>query len=122
MSTVPFLSSVSLKGLATYVTIGVDPGERRSRQKIMIDLTMYGDFLRACQTDSIEYTVDYRHLECRLLRRIQDSKCFLIERLAYLVASVCLEEISVKKVEVEVKKRKLRSTEISSFRLLLNNC
>ncbi len=84
--------------------IGITDSERRDRQDVLINLTIYTDLHKAGKSDRIEDTVDYRALKKRVLALAESSQFFLEEALAEAVAELCLAERGVQQVEVRVEK------------------
>lgn len=84
--------------------LGINENERREKQDVVINVTVYADLSRPGKTDCIEDTVDYRALKKRILAMAEASHFFLEEALADAVASVCLEQEAVNQVEVRVEK------------------
>lgn len=84
--------------------LGVNESERREKQDVVINLTVYTDLRKSGRTDRIEDTVDYRALKKRILAMVENSRYFLEEALAEAVAQLCLEEPEVRRVDVRVEK------------------
>jgi FolB domain-containing protein len=84
--------------------IGINESERREKQDVLINLIIYTDLRRAGKSDRLEDTVDYRGLKKRVLTMAEHSQYFLEEALAEAVAELCLEQQSVRQVEVRVEK------------------
>jgi len=84
--------------------LGINESERREKQDVLINLTIYTDMRKAGKTDRIEDSVDYRALKKRVLAMVESSQYFLEEALADAVAELCLSEPRVLQVEVRVEK------------------
>lgn len=84
--------------------IGVNEDERREKQDVVINLTIFADLQKACLSDRFEDTVDYRALKKRILSAVENSQYFLLEALAQAIADVCLEHPMVHQVQVRVDK------------------
>ncbi len=84
--------------------LGINDGERREKQDVLINLTIYTDLRKAGKSDRIEDTVDYRALKKRVLAMVESSQFFLEEALADAVAELCLATPGVEQVEVRVEK------------------
>ncbi len=84
--------------------IGIFPDERENKQDVCINLVLHADLRKAGETDRIEDTVDYKAIKKKVLDRVEASSFFLVERLAAEVASICLEDPRVRRVEVTVDK------------------
>ncbi len=84
--------------------LGINDGERREKQDVVINLALYSDLRKAGQSDRIEDTVDYRALKKRVLALVEDSEYVLVEALAEAVAEMCLGQPGVRQVDVRVDK------------------
>jgi D-erythro-7,8-dihydroneopterin triphosphate epimerase len=98
------LDRVFIRDLAIRCIVGVDEEERREKQDVLIQITMQTDLRRAGRTDALEDTVDYRALKKRIIRRVEESRFYLIEALAQSIADECLRDNRVEHVEVAVEK------------------
>lgn len=100
--------------------IGVAAAERRKRQDIAVDVTLYADLRKACGSDRLEDSIDYSAVKQRILAIAEKSRCRLIERLAQLIADSCLKFDGVAAVRVTVRKpnalRFSRCTEVEIIR------
>ncbi len=84
--------------------LGINESERREKQDVLINLTIYTDMRKAGKSDRIEDSVDYRALKKRVLAMVEASQYFLEEALADAVAELCLSQPRVLQVEVRVEK------------------
>jgi dihydroneopterin aldolase/D-erythro-7,8-dihydroneopterin triphosphate epimerase len=98
------LDEIHIRDLQVRCIVGVFPEERREKQDVVINVTLYADLRAAAQTDRIEDTVDYKRLKKRIVAAVEQSSCFLVERLAQCVADCCLEDRRVHRVRVSVDK------------------
>lgn len=84
--------------------LGINDNERREKQDVVINLTLYTDLHKAGKSDRIEDTVDYRALKKRVLSMVESSQYLLLEALAEAVAELCLDQHGVRQVNVRVEK------------------
>lgn len=84
--------------------LGINDHERREKQDVLINLTIYTDLHKAGKSDRIEDTVDYRALKKRVLSMVESSEYLLVEALAEAVAELCLDQYLVRQVDVCVEK------------------
>ena len=84
--------------------IGVNPEERREKQDVVINVTLWADLRPAGRSDRFEDTVDYRGIKKRIYEMTEASEYFLVEALAERAAGICLEDARVERVEVRVEK------------------
>lgn len=98
------LDRIFLDGLQVSAKHGVLEEERRTSQPFEIDISVYGDFMTAGESDLLAETVDYSALG-ELVVEIATSTSFrLIEALAEAIALRTLALPRVSEVEVTVKK------------------
>ncbi len=98
------LDRIRICDLLVRCILGINDSERREKQDVLINLTVYTDLRRAGKSDRIEDTVDYRALKKRILAMAEASSFFLEEALADAIAELCLAQQGVSAVEVRVEK------------------
>lgn len=98
------MDRIIITDLRARCIIGISEDERREKQDVTLNLSIYGDFRTAGRTDRFEDAVDYRALKKRLLALVENSKYFLLEALAEAVARDCLATAGVSKAAVRVDK------------------
>lgn len=98
------LDRIHIRNLRLRCILGIFPEERREKQDVVINVTLYSDLSRAGASDDIADTVDYKELKKRIVARVEASTFFLVERLAAEVADLALESPGVERVDVAVDK------------------
>jgi len=98
------MDKLIIEDLRTRCVVGINEDERREKQDVTINITVFCDLRKACKTDKFEDTVDYRNLKKRILSLVENSSFFLLEALAEAVANACLSTSGVKKTIVRVDK------------------
>ena len=98
------LDRIHIRDLGVRCIVGINPDERREKQDVILNITLYADLQSACESDRIEDTLDYRQVKKRVLAMAENSSYLLLERLAECVARVCLETRRVERVAVTVDK------------------
>lgn len=98
------LDRIHIRDLQVRCILGVYAEERREKQDVVINVTLYTDLRAAGLSDRIEDTVDYKHLKKKIVAVVEQSSFFLVERLAQCVADCCLDEPRVERVRVSVDK------------------
>jgi dihydroneopterin aldolase/D-erythro-7,8-dihydroneopterin triphosphate epimerase len=84
--------------------IGINAEERTERQDVVINLVVETDTRRAGQSDDIADAVNYRTLTKQIIELVENSQFLLVERLAEVIATLCLADSRVDKVKVTVEK------------------
>ncbi len=98
------MDRILISDLAARCIIGVNEEERREKQDVLINLTLYADLSKACRSDRFEDTVDYRNMKKRILKMVEGSGYFLVEALAQAVAEICLSDPKIVEAKVRVEK------------------
>ena len=98
------LDEIHIRDLQFRCTVGVNEDERREKQDIVAQITLYLDLRRAGETDDMSDTVDYKALKKQILGMAEQSKFCLVEALARHMAEICLKYGQVQRVAVAVDK------------------
>ena len=98
------LDRIHIRDLHSRCIVGIYPEERREKQDVHVDLTLYANLAVPCKSDRIADTIDYKEIKKQILATIDASEFFLIERLAEAIADVCLAAARVERVKVTVDK------------------
>ena len=110
------LDKLYIRDLLARCIVGVFPRERTKKQDVIINITLHADLRKACRTDRLEDSVDYKTVKEKVLALVEGSAFMLLERLAERIAEVCLEDRRVARVQVSVQKpgalRFARSSEV----------
>ncbi|MFO7973664.1 MAG: dihydroneopterin aldolase [Candidatus Hydrogenedentota bacterium] len=97
-------NKIHIRDLMCRCIVGVYPEERREKQDVIINITMWADYRAACKSDEIADTVDYKSIKKRVIAMVEDSRFNLLERLAQEISDICLENPRVHRVSVTVDK------------------
>ncbi len=98
------MDRILISDLAARCIIGVNEEERREKQDVLVNITLYADLSKACQSDRFADTVDYRSIKKRVVKMVEESRYHLVEALAEAVAEICLVDPKVVEAEVRVEK------------------
>ena len=111
------VDTITIKDLAVLSCIGVPEEERAHPQRLLITISMSGNFSEACITDEIAATVNYFEVSQRVVEFCRTESFKLIEKLAQEIANIVLREFGAAAVKVEVKKFILSNARHVSFEL-----
>ena len=100
----PGLDAIHIRDLHLRCIIGVFEDERRAKQDIVINISMFVDLRAAGASDRLEDTVDYKAVKKRVLSLVEHSSFFLVETLAERIAAICLDAPLVRRARVCVDK------------------
>ena len=95
---------IQIEDLLTRTIIGVNEEERCNRQDVLINITLHTDTRAAGASDEIEDAVNYRTIAKRVIKLVEDSSFYLVEKMAAEIAAICLEDPRVEAVDVRVDK------------------
>ena len=94
---------IHIKDLLVRTIIGVNEEERRDKQDVLINITLYTDH-SAAASDDIADTVNYRTLTKQTIKLAENSQFFLVEKLALEIVDICLADPRVERAVVTVEK------------------
>ena len=97
-------ATLFIKNLTVTCIIGVNPYEREHKQEIRMQLFLWTDIAKASRSDNLEDALDYSTIYKEVVKRVEHSRFYLIERLAYEVATICLQHPLTRKVKVVLEK------------------
>jgi FolB domain-containing protein len=95
---------IQIKDLFLRTIIGINEEERRNRQDVLINIVLYADTTAAGASDDIDDAVNYRTIIKRVIKLVEESEFYLVERMAAEIAAICLEDPRVEEVSVRVEK------------------
>jgi dihydroneopterin aldolase/D-erythro-7,8-dihydroneopterin triphosphate epimerase len=95
---------IEIKDLLLRTIIGINEEERRKRQDVLINITLFADTRPAGQSDDIRDAVNYRTITKQVIHLVEDSQFYLVEKMAAEIARICLKDPQVEKVKVSVEK------------------
>lgn len=96
---------IFLGGLQIETIIGIYDWERETKQTVILDIEMAFDIQKAAETDSIEYTLDYKAVSKRTIAFVETSSFFLVEKLTVEIANVIRNEFGVPWVKITLNKK-----------------
>jgi FolB domain-containing protein len=95
---------IHIKDLLLRGIIGINDWERESQQDILINITLFGNFLQAGSSDRIEDGINYRTVTKKVIQCVEESSRFTVEALATDIAKICLEQKGVIRARIRVEK------------------
>ena len=114
------VATLFIKNLKVTCIIGVNPYEREHEQEIRMQLFLWTDIAKASRSDNLEDALDYSAIYKAVVKRVEHSKFYLIERLAYEVVTMCLQHPLTRKAKVVIEKiGALEKAESSGIELTL---
>lgn len=98
------MDRIIISGLEICTIIGTLPHERISKQRVILEVSIYGDFRKAAQSDHWHDTFDYSEIEQTIVRCVAESSFQLLEALSEHVANAVLAFDKVERVKVNIAK------------------
>jgi D-erythro-7,8-dihydroneopterin triphosphate epimerase len=98
------MDRIIISDLRVRCIIGINDEERREKQDVTINISIYGDFKKPGRSDQFEDAIDYRAIKKHVLNMVENSKYFLLEALAEAIADIGLAALGVEKIAVRVDK------------------
>jgi FolB domain-containing protein len=95
---------IQIKDLHLRTIIGINEEERRDRQDVLINIVLYADTQAAGASDDMADAVNYRIITKRVIKLVEESEFYLVEKMAAEIAAICLEDPRVEEVSVRVEK------------------
>jgi FolB domain-containing protein len=94
---------IHIKDLLLRTIIGINDDERRNKQDVLINITLYADHSTAA-SDDIKDTVNYRTITKETMKLVENSQFFLVEKMALEIVKICLTDPRVGRAIVTVEK------------------
>ena len=94
---------IHIKDLLLRTIIGVNEEERRNKQDVLINITLYTDHA-ASASDDIADTVNYRTITKQIINLVENSQFFLVEKMALEIVNICLADRRIERAVVTVEK------------------
>jgi FolB domain-containing protein len=98
------MDQILIKDLVAHGVIGINNWEHETPQEILINIVLSTDLRKAGKSDDLHDSVDYRSVAKKVLRHAETACKLTVEALADDLASICLQEARVEKVQGRVEK------------------
>jgi len=95
---------IQIRDLLLRTIIGINEEERRDRQDVLVNIVLRADTRPAGASDEIADAVNYRTITKRVIKRVEESSFYLVEKMAAEIAAICLQDPRVEAVDVRVEK------------------
>ena len=95
---------IEIKDLLIRGIVGVNEDERRKRQDILVNVTILADTRQAAETDDLDDSLNYRTVSKAIIRMVEASNYFTVEKLAAEVARLILNDPKALEATVTVEK------------------
>jgi dihydroneopterin aldolase/D-erythro-7,8-dihydroneopterin triphosphate epimerase len=94
---------IHIKDLLLRTIIGINDEERRNKQDVLINITLHTDHTAAV-SDEVADTVNYRTITKEIIKLVEESQFYLVEKMALEISDICLADPRVERAVVTVEK------------------
>jgi FolB domain-containing protein len=94
---------IHIKDLLLRAVIGISDEERRDKQDLLINITLHIDHTAAA-SDNISDAVNYRTITKQIIKLVENSQFYLVEKLALEIVDICLADQRIERAVVTVEK------------------
>ena len=98
------MATVRIQNLRLRTIIGANDWEREEKQDVVINVTFEYDTSKAITSDQLKDTVDYRSLTKKIIKKVEASDFFLLEKLANMILDTVMANHLIEKATVRVDK------------------
>lgn len=105
---------IYIKDLLVHTIIGVLEWEQQHVQELIFNIELAVDFKKAGHTDRIRDTLDYQAVIDAVGELVKKTRCYLIEKLATVVAQMILQQFKVSYVKIRIDKTSARMSAVKS--------
>ena len=98
------MAIIRITDLSLRTIIGIYDWERVNKQEVIINVEMECDLTKAAKSDKIEDTLDYKSLNKKIIKHLEESKHSLIEKMAGEVLKIVMAEHLVQAAKVRIDK------------------
>ena len=98
------MSTIRITDLKLRTIIGINDWERKQKQDILINIKMEYDVTKAVKSDNIKDTIDYKAITKKIIKAVEPSKFFLLEKLTNFILDIVMDNPRIKEATVRVYK------------------
>ncbi len=115
-------ATVRISDLKLRAIIGTNEWERHTKQYVVLNISLNYDARKPIRSDHLKEAVDYRALTKKIIKEVESSRFFLLEKLTSCILKKVMENPKIKSATVRIDKpRALRyarsiSVELSARR------
>lgn len=98
------MAVIRITDLSLKTIIGIFDWERTRKQEVVVNVEIHFNAAKAIKSDNVKDTVDYKTITKNVIRHVEDSQYFLLEKLAGEVLKLVLSDSKIEKAKVRVDK------------------
>ena len=98
------MATIRITDLQLRTIIGINDWERHEKQDVVINIWIEYDAKKAAKSDSVKDTIDYKEITKKIIKKVEASQYYLLEKLADTILNIVADYSKVKAVTVRVDK------------------
>lgn len=98
------IATIRITNLRLRALIGTNDWEREAKQDVVINITLDYDATKAITQDDLKKAIDYKALTKRIIREVEASQFFLLEKLADQILGIVTEHQAIREATIRVDK------------------
>lgn len=98
------MAILRIKDLKLRTIIGINDWERKTLQDVTLNIELEFDERKAIESDNIADTVDYKALKKDIMRHVENSQYYLIEKLGGEVLDLVMKDTKITAARIRVDK------------------
>ena len=98
------MAIIRIKNLSLRTIIGINDWEREHKQDVVINITMDFDAQKACASDNIKDTLDYKTITKQIITEVESSSYLLLEKLTDAILKLVMKNPKVNEATIRVDK------------------
>jgi D-erythro-7,8-dihydroneopterin triphosphate epimerase len=98
------MAVIRITDLNLRTIIGLYDWERTTKQDVVINVEIHFDASKAAKSDKVEDTIDYKAINKAIIKLVEESQYFLIEKMAGEILKIIMDDPKVQAAKVRVDK------------------
>ena len=98
------MATIRISDLRLRTIIGIYDWEREHKQDLIINIMIKFDATKACESDAIGDTLDYKTITKRIIKEVEASRFSLLEKLTKMILNIIMEYRQADEATVRVDK------------------
>lgn len=98
------MATIHIENLRLRTIIGANDWERDHKQDVLINIWITFDPAKSIASDNLADTVDYKTITKKVIKKVEHSKFYLIEKLADMILSIVMENPLVQETTIKLDK------------------
>jgi D-erythro-7,8-dihydroneopterin triphosphate epimerase len=98
------MATIRITNLRLRTTIGANDWERDIKQDVIINITINYAASKSIESDKLKDTVDYKTITKKIIKEVEASSFYLLEKLTDMVLNIVMEDQRVSSAQVRVDK------------------